>query len=317
MRSVPISQDHWLASVVVPGETPPPGDRRAFLNSVSPGWFSMFGVPLLAGRDFGPQDRPNTELVAIVNETFVRRFTGGRSLVGETVRFSDWQDSPPFRIIGFVGDSGAAIYFGLREEIPPTVYLHVAQRQMGIRDFTPLVSYRIAVRGAQASPLALVRGTAAAIERVDPDLKTSFRTMSDYIDATVMYERLAAILAGLFGALALLLAAVGLYGVTAQAVGRRRPEIGVRVALGATPGRVVRMVLSRVVALVAIGVVVGGALSLWAARFGAALLFGLRPNDPATFAGAAVVLAGAALFAGWLPARRAARIDPVTALRVE
>jgi ABC-type antimicrobial peptide transport system permease subunit len=141
--------------------------------------------------------------------------------------------------------------------------------------------------------------------------------MADYIDRNLVTERLTAVLSGLFGSLALFLAGVGIFGVTAYAVSRRRAEFGVRIALGASTGDVVRTVLQRVVILVGLGLVIGGAVSFWTSRLVAALLFGLEPRDPATFAATAVVLAAVALLAGWLPARRAARIDPATVLRNE
>jgi predicted permease len=319
LRTVPVSPDHWVADVEVSGRTPAAGSNRtAFLNSVSPGWFAMFGTPVLAGREIDGRDRPGTELVAVVNEAFARQFAGGQNLLGETLRFGgDGEFGPPFTIVGLVRDSGAAIYFGIREGVPPTVYLAFAQRAPGLSNFTPLVTFRLGVTAAGGPVAPLAREVTRAIERVDPDLKTSVRTMSDYVDATVTQERLAAVVAGLFGTLALVLAAVGLYGVTAHAVSRRRTEIGVRLALGASPGGVVRSVLKPVVLLVGTGILLGGAFSYWTSRFAAAMLFGLEPHDPVTFVGASTVLAGIALAAGWLPARRAARIDPAIALRSE
>lgn len=319
LRTVPVSPDHWVANVEIPGRTPPAGgSRTAFLNSVSPGWFEMFGTPMLVGREFDDRDRPGSPLVAVVNEAFARQFASGQNPVGETLRFGGDDDlGPPFTIVGLARDSGAAIYYGIREGVPPTVYLAFAQRAPEIRNYTPLVSFRLGVT-ATAGPVApLAREVTRAIERVDPDLKTSVRTMADYVDATVTQERLAAVVAGLFGTLALVLAAVGLYGVTAHGVGRRRAEIGVRMALGATPVGVVRSVLKPVVVLVGAGILLGATLSYWASRFAAAMLFGLEPHDPTTFAGAAAVLGSIALVAAWLPARRAARIDPAITLRSE
>jgi ABC-type antimicrobial peptide transport system permease subunit len=141
--------------------------------------------------------------------------------------------------------------------------------------------------------------------------------MTDQLGAAVTQERIVAMLAGFFGGLALLLAALGLYGVTSYSVNRRRAEIGIRLALGADRGGVLRMVIGRVVWLVACGVVVGGALSVWASKFIATLLFNVTPRDPLTFAVATAVLFTAALTAGWLPARRAASIDPARVLREE
>jgi ABC-type antimicrobial peptide transport system permease subunit len=143
------------------------------------------------------------------------------------------------------------------------------------------------------------------------------RPLEDYVNALLGQERLVAMLSGLFGGLASLLAGLGLYGVTAYAVARRRTEIGIRMALGAAPAGVVRLVLSRVSMLVGIGVLVGAGLSLWASKFVATLLYGLEPRDPVTFVGAVVTLAAVGVVAGWLPAWRASRIDPAEVLRSE
>jgi hypothetical protein len=277
----------------------------------------MFGTPLLAGRGFGAEDRPGSELVAVVNETFARQFAEGRSLVGGTLRLGAAPDSPQFRIVGLASDSGAAIYYGLRETIPSTVYFCIDQMSPSVRGFTPPQSFRIAARPAQGDPLGLVRALASTIEQIDPDLKMSFRTMASYVDGTIRSERLAAMLAALFGSLALLLAGVGLYGVTAYVVSRRRTEIAIRIALGASAAVVVRAVLLRTVILVAAGVAVGAAVSFWASRLVGALLFGLQPRDPLTFVTAAAVLVSVALLAAWLPARRAARLDPAAVLKSE
>ena len=173
----------------------------------------------------------------------------------------------------------------------------------------------IAVRSATGSPALLARSVGAAITGVNRDLSLTFRPLADQVDASLTQERVVAMLAGFFGALALLLAGLGLYGVTSYTVSRRRTEIGIRMALGAAPGGVVRLVLSRVTWLVGIGVAVGAGISLWAAKFVETLLFGLPPRDPATLAAAAAVLAIVGFVAGWLPAHRAARIDPAEVLR--
>jgi len=143
----------------------------------------------------------------------------------------------------------------------------------------------------------------------------TFRPLVDQVDASLTQERVVAMLAAFFGALALLLAALGLYGVTSYAVSRRRTEIGIRMALGAEPAGVVRLVLSRVFVLVGLGVIVGVGLSWWASKFVATLLYGLEPRDPMTLVGAVGLLAAVGAFAGWLPAWRAARIDPAEVLR--
>jgi putative ABC transport system permease protein len=216
----------------------------------------------------------------------------------------DWE------VVGMVAD---AVYESLRAPMPPMLYHTFAQyTQLG-----PPSNASLSIRSAAAPPMALTRGIAAAIANVNPDLALTFRALPDVVNASIMRERVLAILVGFFGALSSLLAVVGLYGVTSYAVSRRRTEIGIRMALGATPGLVMRQVLSRVLILVGIGVAVGTTASLWVSQFVATLLYGLRPRDPATLIGAAVVLAAVGALAGWLPAWRASRVDPMVALPCE
>jgi ABC-type antimicrobial peptide transport system permease subunit len=174
---------------------------------------------------------------------------------------------------------------------------------------------QVTVRAAARPGAALTRDVVDALHGVDAGASLTPRLIESQLADSVTVERLVARLSGFFGALALLLAALGLYGVTSYSVARRRAEIGVRMALGADPGGVVRLVLGRVAALVATGAAAGVLVSLWAAKYVAALLFGLNPRDPATLTLAVVVLAACAGLAGWLPARRAARLDPVRVLR--
>ena len=287
-------------------------DRVVRVNIVSPEYFATYNTPILAGRAMTDADRPGAAQVAVVNEAFARHFLRGRSPVGRTVRRissspagSPW---PAIEIVGLVGD---AVYGSLRDPVPPTMYVPIAQARL------PMPMTTFSVRAAKGSPSQLASGVAAAIGRVNGALALTIRPMRDQVDATFLQERLVAMLAGFFGAIGLLEAGVGLYGVTAYAVGRRRAEIGVRLALGATPGSVVRLVLRRVVLLVGLGIVIGGVASLWATRLTETLLFGLTPRDPASMLTAALVLATTGLLAGWLPARRAARVDPAVVLRNE
>jgi ABC-type antimicrobial peptide transport system permease subunit len=160
-----------------------------------------------------------------------------------------------------------------------------------------------------------VRSVAAAIRSVDADLAITFRPLTDYVDASIVQERIVAMLAGFFGGLALLLAGLGLFGLTSYTVERRRPEIGIRMALGAASSGVIGLVLSGTGGLVAIGILVGSTLSLWASRFVGALLYNIEPRDPVTLVSAAAMLAVIAAIAAALPAYRASRIDPATVLR--
>jgi len=171
------------------------------------------------------------------------------------------------------------------------------------------------VRASNGAPALLARSVNAAIGSVNKDLALTFRPLADQVDASLTQERVVAMLAGFFGALALLLAGLGLYGVTSYAVTRRRAEIGIRVALGAEPAGVVRLVLVRVFVLVALGVIIGTAVSLWSSQFIASLLYNLGPRDAVTLVSAAVALTVVGAMAGWLPAYRASRIDPAQVLR--
>ena len=308
--TTPIGGDGWNGRFEVSGGAPlTDRQRRVYRNMVTPGWFTALGTPLLAGRDFNTTDRTGAPPVAIVNAAFAHSFLNDTSPLGRTTRQVGGVPEPwTLEIVGVVAD---AAYQSVRAAPPPTIYTSALQPELGL----PATSFDISVRAAAGSPAQLTHGVAAAITGVHPDLALTFRTLADQVDANVTQERIVAMLSGFFAALALLLAGLGLYGVTTYAVTRRRTEIGIRMALGAAPAGVVRLVLARVTILVAVGVAIGAGVSLWASTFVATLLFGLEPRDPATFIGTVVVLAAVGAVAGWLPAYRASRIDPAEVLR--
>ncbi|MFL6279912.1 MAG: ABC transporter permease [Vicinamibacterales bacterium] len=293
----------------------PPGlslgedQRLVNVNAVSRDWFATQGIAFVAGRDFTDQDRTGAPHAIVVNETLVKKYFGEGNAIGKTMReiTRPGVAAPDLHIVGIVRD---AVYLSLKEPIPPTMYQHLPQVEGG-----PGQGMDMAVRAAGTSPAMLSRSIADALQRVDKDVTFTLRVYKQAIRANTVQERMVAMLSGFFGALALLLAALGLYGVMTYAVSRRRTEIGIRMALGAAPSAAVRLVLQRATVLVTIGVVLGAGLSMWAARFATPLVFGVQPRDPATLAGAAAVLAAIGLLAGWLPARRAARIDPARVLR--
>jgi predicted permease len=285
------------------------GPVRGVTNVISPGWFATFGTPLIEGRDFTDRDRHGSPLVAIVNQALARQVLNGASPLGHTITLATPGQAVTMDIIGVAAD---AVYLSLREDVPPTVYTPMAQFYLP-QDL--LTSVSLSVRATSGSPVALTKGVADAIGAVNPRLSLTIRPLADQVDGSLRPERVMAILSGCVGGLALLLATLGLYGVTAYSVARRHTEIGIRIALGSTPAGVVGLMLSRVSQLLAVGVLIGAGISVWASKFVASLLYGLEPRDPASIIGAAVVLAAVGGAAGWLPAYRASRIDPAAILR--
>ena len=285
-----------------------------WFNGIGPGYFSTYGTALLVGRDFATTDTKGTPGVAIVNRAFVDKYIGGEiaDAIGRTVKLSGpgrrTGDTPSsFRIIG-VAESAA--YQEPRDGAPPTLYLPLPQTEANAWP-----NQCLTVRSAAGRPSLLVKSLTATLEKVDRRVSLSFLPMADQFDGKLVRERIIAIISGFFGALALLLAGIGLYGVTWYGVSRRRVEIGIRMALGADAHTVIRLVVRRVALLVGLGVAIGAALSFYATKFVSALVFGLEPRDPFTFIGSAVVLAAVGGLAAWLPAQRASRIDPIEVLR--
>jgi predicted permease len=302
----PMSNSVWNNVVIVPGYEASDRDRIAHYNRVTPDYFRVMGTAILAGRDVGPTDRPGAPRVCLVNEAFARKFFSGQSPLGKTFTLGY---TAPFRedlvIVGVVAD---AKYASLREPPPPTVYTAWAQGDTASSRAT--ISMR--VRGGANA----FRSTAlAAIIGVEKEAVVDFRAFEEDLRNAVVRERVIASLAAFFGALALLLAAIGLYGVMSYTVTRRRNEIGIRMALGAAPGTVMWHVLWQVALVTLIGLVIGGAASLGAGRFVNTLLFGLVASDATMVIVAGVTLGIAAALAGYAPVRRAAQVDPMIALR--
>jgi putative ABC transport system permease protein len=307
--TTPTGRAGWNTRIVVPPDSPLKGRERAsWINAVSPGWFRTYGIPLARGRDFDSRDRAGAMRVAIVNRAFVRRFLKDGDPVGQ--HYSDEGPSgkgESFEVVGVVEDS---IYRSLRAAMEPTMFIPFAQWPKP----SPHVS--LGIRSAGVAPLSLTRSLGDALGKADPQASLTFFTLSSQVDESLTQERLLARLSTFFGGLALLVASVGLYGVTAYSVNRRQGEIGIRMALGATAWDVMRIVLGRVATLVATGTVIGIAASAWASRFVVSFLYGFEPSDPDTYIAAALVLAVVAAAAGWLPARRASRVDPAAVLRL-
>ena len=290
-----------------PGPVPFWNSRMALLNQITPGWLDTYGTAVRAGRDIDDKDAQGALPVALVNDAYVRKFLRGRNPIGETITFPEGM-GPPRTIVGVVSD---AVYMSVRDGVRPTLYIPLAQRDGWRADGHVTIS----VRSSEGSPALLAPRVAAALTGVDRNLTFTFRALQDRVDASLTQERLVALVTGFFGTLALLLAGLGLYGVTSYAVTRRRAEIGIRMALGAEPTGVVRLVLVRVFVLVALGVIIGTAVSWWSSQFIASLLYDLQPRDAVTLVSAAVTLTAVGAIAGWLPAFRASRIDPAQVLR--
>jgi putative ABC transport system permease protein len=271
---------------------------------VSPQYFSTMGIPLLAGRDFNQHDAIGTEPEVIVNQAFAQRFYPTENPLGKEVNLC-W-DTPKGTIIGI---TASARQTELTVAPNPTIFLDQAQ--------TPMYFGALVVRTA-LPPAAMARSVEGAIHAVDPDQAIAHvETMEDVESESVARPRLESVLLGVFAGIAVVLAIVGLYGVLAYAVAQQTREIGIRMALGAESSRLVRDVLGHGLRLMLVGVAAGLVLALALTRYLASLLFDVKPADPLTFIGVCAVLISAGLLASWLPARRAAAVDPMLSLRWE
>ncbi|MGA2597471.1 MAG: ABC transporter permease [Bryobacteraceae bacterium] len=279
------------------------------IDMISSGYFRTMGTALLAGRDFDQRDTLGSPKVAIVNEVFSKQLFGGANPVGRSFRIQAEAGKPDdvYQVVGFVRNTK---YYDLKEDFPPIAFRPIEQDDDPGTDAT----YVLRTSGPSGDIMAGIKSAAA---EVFPGTGLHFTVLTAQLKESLMRDRLMATLSGAFGLLAALLATLGLYGVIAFMVARRRNEIGVRMALGADRGSVVRLILREAGLLLAAGIVVGTVLALWAGRAASSLLFGLKPYDPSTIAGAVALLAIVALLASYAPARRAARLDPMDALREE
>jgi predicted permease len=290
------------------------GDWDTIVNYVTPDWFRAYGLVVHAGRVFEPHDTRQTPLVAVANEAFARKFFPGREAVGGTIVEAMGPPGRPREERTIIGVVGNVVEQSLRQEPFPSVYLPLSQWML---PFPEPDQVSLSVRAASGSPAALARAVAGQLLTVDRRLSFTFRPLEQQIDAARHQERVIAWLSTFFGGLALLLAAIGLFGIASSTIVRRRTEIGIRMALGAQRGDVVRLALRQTVLATVAGLAIGLAGAAALTRYLEALLFGITPLDPVTFVGAPVVLALVALIACFLPARRASTIDPMIALRCE
>ncbi|HEY3884973.1 MAG TPA: ABC transporter permease, partial [Vicinamibacterales bacterium] len=291
-----------------------PTTTQVLLTPVSPRWFRVYGTRLLEGRDFDRSDVAGGPAVAIVNQAFAQKYFKGADPIGHTI-VETAKDSrrTSLTIIGIVED---AAFTSVRAALDPVLYKPLAQVLAANPILAQLPNISVSLRTAQGAPLQSVdAAVAAAIARIDPEGSLMFQQLDAQLNAFYIRERLLAMIAGFFGVLGLVLAAVGLYGVMSYGVNRRRREIGIRMALGADTRTVRRMVLGRLVALSGAGIAAGAVVSFWLARTIASLLYGVRAHDGLAFAAGLIMLAATACVAAWAPIRGAARLDPAVVLR--
>ncbi len=301
----------WSNSIQVDGgQNPSSGDPEVYFNWITPGYFSTMRTPLLAGRTFDANDTLSSPPVAVVNETVAQHFFPNANPIGKYFRIGDppKADAQTLQIVGIVKDS--KYESSLREPAPPFAYFPAAQ----VKDLPNFSNFELR---AAVDPNSVIPSVRDAMAGVNKAASLQFVTLERQVDDTLVQERLLATLSAFFGGLALLLTAIGLYGVMAYVVSQRTHEIGIRMALGANPGSVLRLVMGDVAALLAAGVTAGALASYWATRLTQQFLFGVQARDALTAVLAVAALFAVALFASYLPARRAMRVDPMIALRYE
>ena len=306
VRGLPLTGNSASARIVPPGgETPPRGQEpQVQFNTATPAYFATMGIPLVQGRLFGDGDRLDTPPVLLINQTMARRFWPGQDPVGRQIKFVG--DDTPGTIVGVVGD---AKHDWLSEEQRPQIYNSYSQ--------SPGYFATVVVR-TKVEPMSLSQAVREAVWKVDKDQPVwKVRTVESLLAYNVADKRFLMLLMVVFAALALTITAVGLYGVVNYTVGRRTHEIGVRMALGARAGDVLRLVVSQGMRLALTGLGVGLVASFALSRFIQSLLFGVSATDVLTFTSVSALLGGVALLACYIPARRATKVDPLIALRYE
>ena len=296
------------------GRRLPPAETISLAVDVTPDWRAAYGMTLRDGRDIAERDGRGAPPVMLVNEAFVRRFFPGERVIDRTVSLTahtnDDGDVALGRktIVGIVADT---VHGAIREPAIPTIYAPLAQREFPLNYHL----FFLAVRPQRESPAQVSSRVRAAVAAIEPDLTFTFQPMAERVHAALAQDRIVARLSLFGGGLALLLAAIGLYGVTAYRVTCRRSELGIRMALGSAPAGVVRLVVWETTRLVGMGIAIGIATSLFSGRFIASLLYGVTPGDPLVIVVSAVLLALVGTMAAWLPAHRASLTDPAMVLR--
>jgi putative ABC transport system permease protein len=307
---VPFTDSHSRADITIEGMAlPKPGSfPHPDAHSVSPGYLRTLGVPLLRGREFTDADQANSPLVGMVNAAIARQFFPNQDVLGKRFMFGHPKADPP-RWITIVGIAADTKLYGLANPARLEVYLPLRQAVSS--------GMNLIVKSA-ADPAALTSSIRGAIASIDKDQPIfAIATMQELVNSSISTRRITLILLGLFSALALVLAAIGIYGVISYSVAQRTHEIGIRMALGADGGGVLRMILAQGVKIAGAGVAIGILASFGLTRLMTKLLYSVSAADPVTFAAVAIVLVLVAMLACYIPARRALRVDPIIALRYE
>ncbi len=305
----PLSFNDWDSDMSIEGYAPKPGeDMSQWVNYVSPGFFSTLKIPTHSGRDFTEKDTLAAPKVVVVNEKFARHYFGSQRAISRHIGFgSDEGTKTDIEIIGVVGDTK---YQMMKQDPPRQVFFPYLQQKQA--------SQMTAYVRSDLGPAQMFPMLRSVVRRLDANLPLyQMKTVEHQRDDSVSVERLAASLATAFGVLATVLAAIGLYGVMAFLVARRTREIGIRIALGAITGNVIWLVMREVLLLLGIGIAFGLPVAFAVTRLLASQLYGITPSDPATFILATLGIAIIAALSGYIPARRATRVDPLTALRYE
>jgi putative ABC transport system permease protein len=303
IQSLPIRDDYFLSFSVRGRPSPNASDPSASYRVVAPGYFDTLGIPLRRGRRFTTHDASGSPMVAIVDEAFARRYFPGEDPIGRGISVGNGTDGF-YEIVGIVGD---VRYGGLDAGAEPTVYVPYKQDVFS--------TMWIVVR-TEGDPNGMASASRALVRDIDRNLPAyMMSSLADVVRDSLAQRRFSMLLLSLFALIALLLAAVGLYGVISHSVSARTQEIGVRLAIGAPRGRLLAMVIGQGMALVLAGIVVGLAGALALARLISTLLFEVTPFDPPSYASTVFALLAVAMIACWVPARRAMRVDPIAALR--
>jgi putative ABC transport system permease protein len=291
-------------------ELPPSQQPAMEMRAATPAYFKAMGIPIARGRGIEPRDVAGAAQVVVLSESAVRKYFPNENPIGQWItlgwRRPDGQPKAGGEVVGVVGDVKT---FGLAREAVPEIYLPYAQLPVGSMD--------VLVR-TSVPPMSLGPAVEQTVHELDPDIPVArLRSLEDVVSRSISQPRFYMLLLGLFASMAVLLAALGIFGVISYAVTQRSREIGIRMALGAHPGSVMRLVLSSAAVLIASGIGIGLAGALALSRSLSSLLFNLSPTDPSTLAGVAVLLGAVALLASYLPARQATRVDPLLTLRSE